>query len=250
MLKGCPWGHPLIVLEVVDSTQEEAKRLYRKGKLVDGTIIWAREQTSGRGRHGRCWVSPRDMGLWFTVAFKPSLPSSKLQLICLAAGLSLCYVFRDLGLDAWLKWPNDVLVSGKKICGILTEGIFEGDKLEFCLLGIGVNLKDIPGDFNATSVEGEMGHPINPLDLLVKIVFKLCKGIEKLEFNPDLVLSEYGSLCSTIGKTVSFKKDEKIFMGKALGLDPNGGLLLDVNGTIEILYSELVEEVRASEIEG
>jgi len=61
-----------------------------------------------------------------------------------------------------------------------------------------VNLKDIPGDFNATSVEGEMGHPINPLDLLVKIVFKLCKGIEKLEFNPDLVLSEYGSLCSTI----------------------------------------------------
>lgn len=241
----CPWGHPLIHLEVVDSTQEEARRLYKRGMLGDGTVIWAEEQISGRGRHGRRWVSQRGKGLWFTVAFKPRLPSARLQLLCISASLGILDVLRGLGLRASIKWPNDILVSGRKICGILVEGLFKGEVLDFCLLGVGINLKSVSDIIPcATSVEEELGYPIDSEDLLRSVLHSVHHRVRELEENPEAVLSEYKSNCMVLGRKISFKRGEDYVWGDAIDINPDGNLIIMLDEKICVLNSEIIEEVR------
>ncbi len=242
------WGKPSFYYEVIDSTQEEAKRLYKKGKLVDGTLIWADAQMYGKGRRGRRWFSPKGAGLWFTVAFKPSLPPDRLQLVNIASGIAICSFFLRKGLKADLKWPNDVLVKGKKICGILTEGIFNGKNLEFCLLGVGVNLKpseDFPLELRKgiTYFKEEAGHCPSREEMLWEILQDLYLGNRVLQESPEKVLSEYKKLCGTLGKEVFFEKDGEILWGIARDIDEMGRLVVETKNSLEILSSEMLVRV-------
>ncbi len=242
------WGKPSFCYEVLDSTQEEAKRLYKERKLVDGALIWADAQMHGRGRRGRKWFSPKGAGLWFTVAFKPSLPSDKLQLVNIASGVAICNFLLRKGLKAVLKWPNDVLVRMKKICGILTEGIFNGKDLEFCLLGVGVNLKpseDFPLELRKeiTSFQEEAGYCPSKGDMLSEILQDLYLKNRVLQENPGEVLSEYKKLCGTLGKKVFFEKGGEIFEGIARDVDEMGRLVVETVDSLEVLSSEMLIKV-------
>ncbi|MDK2871709.1 MAG: BirA family transcriptional regulator [bacterium] len=228
----------------MDSTQEEAKRLYRNRELVNGTIIWAKEQSLGKGRHGRKWYSPKGKGIWFTYAFKTSLRGKELNLLNLAAALGVVDALEDLGLKAFLKWPNDVILSDKKVCGVLLEALFEGDNLAFCLLGIGLNLKDIDEVPGSTSLERELGGSLSEDFVFKKLVDSVVNSIGLVEKEKEVVLSRYRNLCLTLGKEVSFKRNGTLLKGKAIELSSDGGLIVDVNGRIEVLYAELVEDVR------
>lgn len=234
----------IIYLESVDSTQEEAKRLYRMGKLYDKTLILAEEQTSGRGRHGRKWFSPKGKGLWFTFAFKPELKGSELNLVSLAASLAVVKVLEELGLKASVKWPNDVLLSGKKVCGILTEGLFEGEKMKYCLLGVGLNLRDIPGVVGSTSIERELGLNVDGQSLFERIANVLLDELSRLSFEKESVLSHYKAVCVTLGREITFQRGEKLCSGKAIDINSDGRLIVSVGDNFELLCFEEVENVR------
>ncbi|MDR2176089.1 MAG: biotin--[acetyl-CoA-carboxylase] ligase, partial [Synergistaceae bacterium] len=139
------------------STQTRAHELARGG--VRRALVAAREQTAGRGRLTRRWESPKGGGIYFSILFRPSLPSSKVHLVNVAAALSVSEAVRSLlGVETSLKWPNDLLLScssadssagagrdavdretGGKICGILSESVFRGASLDYCITGIGIN---------------------------------------------------------------------------------------------------------------
>lgn len=234
----------IIYLDRIDSTQEEAKRLYKDGRLTEGTVIWAREQTSGRGRHGRIWYSPRGSGIWFTYAFKTKLRDKELNLLSLAAALGVVSTIDKMGLNAFVKWPNDIVVSGRKVCGILLEALFDGERLDFCLLGVGLNLRDVPEAPESTSLERELGFAVDEERVFRELISNIDNSIKRLERDREGVLSLYRELCVTLGKEISFKREGKSLRGKAIGLNEYGGLIVDLNGRIDVLYSETVEGVR------
>ncbi len=132
-------GKKLILLDEVDSTNEEVKRLAAQG-AEDGTVVAAEHQTSGRGRFGRVWDSDNG-GLYFTILLRPELPPSDIASITLAAGYGVCLAVREYsGADARIKWPNDVIIGNRKICGILTEMAAQSDRIDYVAIGIGINL--------------------------------------------------------------------------------------------------------------
>ena len=143
-------GTPRIDLESCASTNDEAARLARAG-AGHGTIVIAHRQDAGRGREGRTWASPPG-GLYLSAVLRPSLPLALVPPMTLAIGIGLCDAVRSCGAPATLKWPNDVLVGGKKLAGVLVEAQSRGGKLESVVVGIGVNLQATPEAVAATAV--------------------------------------------------------------------------------------------------
>ena len=142
----------------IDSTNTEALRQARLG-AGEGLCIVARRQTAGRGRHGRMWSSPKDAGLYLSVILRPAMEARFLPLLTLGAAVAVSDTLSELGVEPDIKWPNDIFVNEKKICGILAESTDTDDGLAV-VVGIGINLtsKKFPNDIrNATSLEDESG---------------------------------------------------------------------------------------------
>ncbi|MEM3576997.1 MAG: biotin--[acetyl-CoA-carboxylase] ligase [Candidatus Bathyarchaeia archaeon] len=136
------FGKTIISLRKVDSTNNFAKKLARYG-AAEGTVVIAEEQTAGRGRHWRKWFSPRG-GLYFSVILRPKMKVNEAVGIVVAAGLAVIKVLsEDYGLRVEAKWPNDVLLNGKKVCGILTEVNSTGENVNYAVVGIGINANSI-----------------------------------------------------------------------------------------------------------
>jgi BirA family biotin operon repressor/biotin-[acetyl-CoA-carboxylase] ligase len=136
----CPWGEEIHVFQSIPSTQEAAKRIGRQSQ-TDGLVVIAEEQTNGRGRRDRVWISPRGTGLYFSVFFRPRMLPGRLQLINLAAGLAVRDAIGAVcGKPVSLKWPNDLLYGGRKICGILSEASSDPERIRDCSTGIGINI--------------------------------------------------------------------------------------------------------------
>lgn len=189
----------------------------------DGVVIVADVQTHGRGRHSRTWHSPPG-GLWCSVVLEHD-PDPSLNL---AAALAISKTFEYFGLETKLKWPNDVHIDNKKICGILSET--EG---KFLIIGIGVNLNntDFPEDIPGTSYFAETGEKINRFDFLEKFI-----EIFNTTYDIDF-LDEYRRYSSTIGSRVTIKDGEDL-TGIALDIDNEGRLLLKLqNGKKIKIYS-------------
>ena len=202
----------------VTSTNEVAKQY-----LEDGTVIVADTQTRGRGRHARTWHSPQG-GLWCSIVIQHA-PAPVLNL---AAALAVTKAFEQNGLKTRLKWPNDVLVDGKKICGILSET--EGD---FMIIGVGVNLnnKDFPEDIAGTSFVAETGTEIDRMEFLSEFL-EIFSTIKEQTF-----LKEYKKYSSTIGSKVMVKNGREI-TGTAVDVDEKGRLVLQLeNGKEMKIYS-------------
>ncbi|MEM1691470.1 MAG: biotin--[acetyl-CoA-carboxylase] ligase [Thermofilaceae archaeon] len=237
----------LCYLESCSSTQEVAAALAEAG-AGEGTVVVAEEQTAGRGRLGRSWVSPRG-GLWFTVLLRPeSLRLS--HLLSLTAGVAVARSLRELfGVDAGLKWPNDVLVEGRKVAGILVEGSVEADRIRYALLGVGINVNnDLPPELrgSASSLKEFTGRPLPRVPLLLKVLKELDRAYSSLRSGAvESVLGEWRRLSVTLGKRVKVLSSDGVFEGVALDIDEWGGLLVESrDGGQRVFYAGDIVHLR------
>ncbi len=217
----------------VGSTNDVATALARGG-APDGALVIAEEQTKGRGRLGRKWHSPHSAGLWFSLVLKPDLSPEASTTLSLAAALGIATALdEEYGIPARIKWPNDVLVHGRKICGILTEAEFLGRALHFVVVGIGINVLGGEADFPpeirgiATSVSMEAGDGISRGDVLVAVIESIeSKYIRLVNRGFSELKGELLGRSSLVGKMVRVHTGGGLIEGTAIDIDDRGALIL------------------------
>ena len=223
-------GHPLYYAQEIDSTNLWAQRLSEEGQ-GSGTLCVADFQTAGRGSRGRRWEEEPHLSVMMSLLLKPSFPAERASMLTLVMGMAVCKAVRSFGLDATIKWPNDVVVSKKKICGILTEMRLDGSEIRDVVIGVGINVnaRAYPPELSdkATSLYLEAGHVFSREEVLSKVI-EIFEGYEELfEEKADLSLlkEEYESLLANKDAPVRVLSDLP-FEGVALGIDERGRLLV------------------------
>ncbi len=221
-------GRTIWHYDTVDSTQETAKELLEKD-VEEGLVLWADRQASGRGRHGRLWASPKG-GLYLSVILRPK--DVHAQILGLLAGMPLTKALRHFGIFAILKWPNDALFQGRKIAGVLSEGVYRKE-VYHVILGIGVNtnvdVDELPPDVraHATSLKREGGLFVANEEFLEYFLDQLDDLYSRYRNTPvRFMMKEYRGTCATIGKRVSVDTPKGKIVGKAFDLGTGGGLLV------------------------
>jgi BirA family biotin operon repressor/biotin-[acetyl-CoA-carboxylase] ligase len=220
-------GRRLEYRAALGSTQDLARELAQAG-APDGTVVLAGRQTAGRGRLGRSWISPRG-GLYFTVVVRP--PAEQLKSLVIIAALAVARAIEGLpGLQTSLKWPNDVLVAGRKICGILSESELVGDSVSYALVGIGVNVNADMAAYPesaplATSVMTELGREVSrePLAAAILNEFETLYLAAKAG---QPIQQEWRARLGMLGKEVRVTFGEQVEEGLAEDVDRDGSLIL------------------------
>jgi BirA family biotin operon repressor/biotin-[acetyl-CoA-carboxylase] ligase len=245
-------GQKIRYFTEVTSTNDVAKELATKG-AKEGTMILAETQTQGKGRLGRRWLSPRG-GIWFSVILRPTIPAKNSYQLTFMAAVAVAKTIRKMfKVDAEVKWPNDILVNERKVCGILTETCTIGDAVDFAVIGVGVNanvdLTSFPKDLrgSVTSLEAEVGGEVERerfLRALLRELENYYRMLSKKKFG--LVLEEWKSLTTLFGAYVEVTSFEEKIRGLAVGVDRNGALeVLLKNGTVrKILSGDVVKQER------
>ncbi|MEH7276011.1 biotin--[acetyl-CoA-carboxylase] ligase [Neobacillus vireti] len=235
--------------DCVESTQKIAQRLAFEA-APEGTVIIAEEQVSGRGRMDRRWHSPKYTGIWMSLILRPNIPLPKAPQLTLITAVAIVQAIEDLtGLIPEIKWPNDILISGKKVTGILTELEAEADRINSVIIGIGINVnqtrEDFPSDIEqiATSLLLEKGEKVSRADLIKGIFTNLEKlYLLYLEegFQPIKLLWE--SYAISIGKKITARTLSHSIIGIAKGITDDGVLMIeDGHGKIHHIYSADIE---------
>ncbi|MFH1847602.1 MAG: biotin--[acetyl-CoA-carboxylase] ligase [Candidatus Omnitrophota bacterium] len=227
-----------------DSTNRLAYKIAGDG-AKHGTVVFAEEQSAGRGRLGRSWSSPKG-GIYMSVILRPRLGPQDAQRVTLCAACAAAAAIRKTAnLRSEIKWPNDILVNRKKICGILTEMKAEQDRISFIILGIGVNV-DPPGHQLprcATSVRNETKMSGVKVRLAQEILRFLEAYYAKVEKNFGSVIEEWRNFSATLGKRVRVNTHEGMLEGQALDIDEHGALILRLdNGFNKHIISGDVEK--------
>ncbi len=227
----------------IDSTNEEAKRQAMLG-APNGSLFIAEQQLGGKGRLGRIWASPAGTGLWFSILLRPDSIPKQVTSLTLLAGLAVCGAVRTCtGCPAMIKWPNDVVIGSKKVCGILTEMAAEIDRVDYVVLGIGINVNNasFPEELQvkATSLKLETGYPVRRIDLLQETLRELEALLESQKTNgSSTLLSDYKQLCVSLNREVGFTRDKKPMTGIAVDISPEGELMVRCSdGTLVSIYS-------------
>ena len=238
-------GRKIYSLDEVDSTNSYAARLAAEGE-PEGSVVLAEYQSAGRGRLGRTWVSPRGVNLCISVILRPDIPPRDVPLITLGAGVALARAVSGLyGLDARLKWPNDLIIGGRKAAGILTEMSAASDRVRYVVLGVGVNVnmmrEDFPVDIQdaSTSVMLESGMKVDKDQLAGRFLEELGYVYELLIAGDKVrLLDEWRSYSCTLGQAVSVNTQGGIKTGKAADVDEYGRLVLELaDGRLEKIAS-------------
>jgi BirA family transcriptional regulator, biotin operon repressor / biotin---[acetyl-CoA-carboxylase] ligase len=241
-------ARPLFVAEC-GSTNDEAARLARAG-AAHGTVIVADRQTGGRGRMGRVWASPPGGNLYFSCVLRPRLSIAQTPALALAAGIAVCDALRDAGASAHLKWPNDVLVDGRKISGVLLEAQSQGARLEAVVVGVGVNLcGTLPDELRDTATT-LLQHVNDPSaasrdQFLPKLCAHLQYWIDRYMATgvADIVEAWRRRMMPGLAMRVSVAGQPLLGIGE--GIDEDGALLLrDAAGTLHRISAGDVELVR------
>jgi BirA family biotin operon repressor/biotin-[acetyl-CoA-carboxylase] ligase len=226
-------GRDIRVFDQTDSTNDVAEKLARDG-VQEGVVVFAEAQTKGRGRLGRRWISPPRKGLWFSVLLRPDLRPQAATQLTVAAAVALARAIRKQdGLDPEIKWPNDILIRGKKVAGMLTELNAELDHIKYVILGIGVDVNlspaDLPPDLRklATSLKMETGRTIRRAELAAAILREFDDTyacICRQQF--AMLANEWAEQCTTLGRRVCIRVGDRAVRGRAESLDEDGALLL------------------------
>ncbi|MED5396629.1 MAG: Bifunctional ligase/repressor BirA [Alphaproteobacteria bacterium MarineAlpha3_Bin4] len=237
-----PSVYKLIALNTVDSTNAEAKRLAVRGEdeTADGTIVWAKEQTAGRGRRGRTWSSPKG-NLYCSLILRPDAPASVAAQLSFVAGLAihdaLC-LLSEPGHEVLVKWPNDILVNGKKVAGILLEAEqSSGDVPAWLILGLGLNVGVHPEDaeFPATSLRFE-GWPSTEIDVLEAYCRYFLSWTSRwLDKGFEQVRKNWLWRCKGQGEHMEVRLAGETLTGVFADIDDNGALVLDQDGHQRII---------------
>lgn len=231
-------GRRLFIYDETDSTNERAKA---SGE-IEGSVFIAEVQNHDKGSRGRGWVSPRGTGIWHSILLKPDISPLEVSQITLVAGLAVC---KAIGMDAKIKWPNDIVIGTKKVCGILTEMSAETDMVHYVVCGIGINVNtenfDAEIKHRATSMYIESGEKQIRNDIIARELNYFEYYYKKfLEGGLCAILDEYKENCVTIGRdvTVIYKKEN--VTGKAADIDENGALVVETaDGTIRVTSGEV-----------
>ncbi|WP_052410258.1 biotin--[acetyl-CoA-carboxylase] ligase [Paenibacillus durus] len=245
LLRDTNWAGRLRRLDTVVSTQEEAKLLAEKG-APEGTAVMAEEQTGGRGTRGRRWHSPKGKGVWMSVVLRPEIPLQSTPQLTLLAGVAVCSAIRNFtGVEAGIKWPNDLLARGRKLCGILLESNVGPGGLQYAIAGIGISTnlseEDYPAELRhiATSLLIESGMPVDREQLAAEVLRELehhYRLYMEQGLKPIARLWEEHSV--TLGRRIGLETPRGWLEGTAVGLGEDGGLLLrEDNGSVTSVYS-------------
>ena len=226
-------GRDIQVFEQTTSTNDVIEKLARDG-VREGAVVFAESQTKGRGRLGRKWMSPTRKGLWFSILLRPQLNPQEATQLTVASATALRRAIKTVtGLDAEIKWPNDLLVDGKKIVGILTEMSAEVDRVRHVILGIGVDVNQDVAEFPeelrklATSLKIAAGEPICRAELAVEILRELDFDYARITSGKfSAVADEWEAGCITIGRNVTVLMGDRKMRGRAEALDDDGALLV------------------------
>ena len=215
-----------------------------KQNAEEGTIVISEIQTQGRGRKQRSWSSPAG-GIWLSIILKPPLQINKAMIITMAASIAVRNAIKEItNLSPTIKWPNDLLCNGKKICGILTELDAEIDTINHLILGIGINVNNtIDPELThcATSLQQEAQKKISIVDLIKHLLTNfdtLYQNIQRKEY--QTIRNQWLENTDTIGRTVRIDSGTNIIEGTALGITEEGHLIIETNtGKTRILSGDI-----------
>lgn len=247
LLKTEMLGKVLYLFEEIGSTNEVAFELARNG-ATEGTTVIADSQTQGKGRLQRRWISPPGVNLYISVIFRPSIAAKNAPFLTLVASIALAETIKNEGANTLIKWPNDVLINGKKAAGVLTAMQPRGDEVDFIVVGIGVNLnmtretmKKEMGEVAeiATSLREELGHEIERAKFTADLINELEMWYQRfLQNGKSPIIKEWMRRWGAINRRVRVKFNETVVEGTASGIDENGYLLIKKDdGTTERIIS-------------
>lgn len=234
--------------DIIGSTNELAKN-----EAINGAKAWtlflAEQQTNGKGRFKRKWVSPKGSGIWATILLRPDMDviySTGYSILC---GVAIARAIRKVtGLKAEIKWPNDIVIDGKKVCGILAKMGNKGDHIDWIIVGFGINVNIKKQDMDesiahkATSLAIEKGEPVKRLNLIAEVLKEFKQLFDAYENYKSLsfILDEYKLLSCIINKDVELIEGQNSKQGRVIGFGDDGSLLLKVGDSIErINYGEV-----------
>lgn len=225
-------GKHVIFLPEVDSTNNEAKKMAEDG-APHGTLVIAEQQTAGKGRRGRAFSSPKGCGIWMSLIVKDDIEPAKASMLTLVMGLAVARGIEALTeLKPQIKWPNDVILNGRKLCGILTEMSMQVDYVNHIVIGCGVNVQNesFPEDLEkmATSVYIECGKHVSRVKLTAEIMHQFEYYYNKYLPTQDLreIVDEYNECLVNRGKEVRVLDSKETYEGLALGINTAGELMV------------------------
>ncbi len=243
----------VISYKKVDSTNDVAYGLAEKG-VSEGAVILAEEQAKGKARHGRKWISPSKGGIYLSCVLRPAIAPNEIPKITLLAAVSVAKAVREVtGLNATIKWPNDILIDDDKVCGILTEMKAEQDTVEFVIIGIGVNVNTperlLPkGAASLREKLGKvhMGEDVNRIALTKKILEMLEKDYLRMkEKGFRTIIDEWKHMSAMLGARIKVALPNRTFEGQVHDIDENGALVVRLSsGVLERVSSGDITIIR------
>jgi BirA family transcriptional regulator, biotin operon repressor / biotin---[acetyl-CoA-carboxylase] ligase len=249
------FGRTVYAFDAIDSTNQFAKSLALRGH-VEGTLVYAEHQTRGRGRWGRNWESSRGKGLLFSVLLRPDPCPVGIGGLTLMAATSVTQVLeRHLDLRPKLRWPNDVILDGRKVAGVLTEAQRGADGVSFAVLGLGLNVSQTEADFpadllgKAGSLESTAGRPVDRLALFAELIVQLERDYRRFRASgPEFALNRWVRRNAILGRTVTLRTRAGEETGRVRGFRADGRLVLVGEDGKEKRFSdgEVVEVHHAS----
>ena len=234
-------GRKIYYFGTIDSTQNFAIELAKRPH-ENGSLVIADRQTQGRGRLNRKWVSPKG-GIWMSILLRPNFEPSYTSLFPMATSLALAVsIEKTLKIKTELKWPNDVTIKGNKVAGILIDASVESNKIDYLIIGIGINFRINPGTISksikqkkygiATLISKDQG--TRPAELVQQFLLELEKTYNNiLTGNVGTIRKEWIKRSSTIGKNVTITTTTGTLKGKVTGIDKTGALILSRNGIVQ-----------------
>lgn len=225
-------GRNFVHYHSIGSTNTEAKKLAAEG-AVEGTIIVSEEQISGKGRLGRNWVSPKSTGIWTSIILRPDISPFMASKLTLLGAAAVATALEEMDINAHIKWPNDIVLNKKKACGILTEMSGEIERINYIVMGIGINVnaEDFPEEIKevATSLKIEKGESIDRKILLSKLLnnFEILykEFVDENKFNKVIDICKRKSIL--LGSSVNIINGNKITRAKAIDIDEDGELVVE-----------------------
>jgi BirA family transcriptional regulator, biotin operon repressor / biotin---[acetyl-CoA-carboxylase] ligase len=247
-------GRKVLYLDVVDSTNNQARKLASEG-CDDGTVVVAGKQTAGRGRLGRKWESHEGMGIYLSVVLKPIISPEEIQIIPIAASVAVTQAIEAVtGVRTGIKWPNDIILDNKKVCGISTEMNSEMEKVNFIILGIGINFSQKPEDFTpelhdkAISLgclagENHLSTDISKKLNLIRAVLSELDRIYSLIINGHSleIIKRWKNYTLTLNKNVRIIYRDREYTGTAMDITNDGRLVVGCDDGIirEVMSGEV-----------
>jgi BirA family biotin operon repressor/biotin-[acetyl-CoA-carboxylase] ligase len=242
-------GTPVFFYESIGSTNDQAMEVGDKGG-PEGALFLAETQTHGKGRLGRRWISPPGVNLYISVLLRPRFPPMQAPVVTLMAAVALAEAIIDVtGLDAWIKWPNDILIQGKKVAGILTEMHAEQDTIHYLVVGVGINVnldpETLPEDIRAksTSLKSCLGEKVDRTELLCRFLECLARDYGVLnQEGPPAIFSRWDAFSRVTGRRVRVSAPRERIEGQVEGISSEGALIVRLpDGNRRDIFSGDVE---------